>query len=310
MNVCRLSFILSLAVPVVTSAPPADEKAKAAGPVRNGKDGLDYVLVPPGTFQMGAIPEDEEHLSDEEPQHDVTLARGYWLGRTEVTVGAFRRFVAATRQRTTAERDGWSWVLKGDELVKEEGVTWRSPGFAQGDEHPVVHVSWYDAEAYCAWSGGRLPTEAEWEHAARAGEGGRPYVWGNAASPLVAGIKHANVADESAKRVFAAWTIFAGYDDGHAHTSPVATFAPNRFGLHDMAGNVSEWCADWYDEKQYQAGRDPRDPQGPAVGVHRVQRGGSWTDHAADLRVSYRSQDEASTHLPRVGFRCARTVAP
>jgi formylglycine-generating enzyme required for sulfatase activity len=278
-----------------------------AGP----KDGLDYVSIPAGSFHMGAVPGDDEALSDERPRHAVVLTKPFWLGRTEATVGAFRRFVAATGWKTTAEWDGWSWVVVGGDLVQQERVDWRAPGFEQADTHPVVHVSWYDAEAYCAWSGGRLPTEAEWEYAARGGADGGRYVWGADLRPLVAGVKQANVADASAARVFADAVTVPGYDDGYAYTAPAATFAANGFGLYDMAGNVSEWCADWYDETRYATrAPDVRDPQGPVVGSARVVRGGGWSDHGAQLRASYRSSDRAATHLPGMGFRCARDVPP
>jgi formylglycine-generating enzyme len=280
----------------------------ARGPdvIVNAKDGLDYVLVPAGTFQMGAIDGDKDAADDERPRHAVTLDTPFRLGRTEVTVAAFRRFADATGRRTTAELDGWGWIVRGNDIEKKEGVSWRSPGFDQGDDHPVVHVSWYDAEAYCSWAGGRLPSEAEWEYAARGGVGGKRYVWGDAATPLAGGQAHANVADESARRAFAEWTIFAGYDDGHLFTAPVGARAANGFGLHDMAGNVWEWTADWYDEKRYAA--PPPTPAGPVLGVHRVLRGGAWSDDAASVRLSHRNKDGAGTRMPTTGFRCRRDV--
>ena len=201
------------------------------------------------------------------------LTRGFWMGRTEVTVEAFRKFVDETGRRTTAEMDGWSPFFDGQRLVTQPGLSWRDPGFAQGPTHPVVDVSWYDAEAFCAWSGGRLPTEAEWEHGARAGVRGRKYVWGDDPVPPVAGVKQANVADEATKRVYTRWTIVPRYDDGHTYTAPAGTFAANGFGLHDMEGNAAEWCADWHDERYYASvasrsaasqGAEPaRDPGGP-----------------------------------------------
>jgi formylglycine-generating enzyme required for sulfatase activity len=271
---------------------------------------------------MGCVPGDDcgDDRQDEKPRHPVTLTRGFWMGRTEVTVEAFRKFVAETGRRTTAEMDGWSPFFDGQRLVTQPGLSWRNPGFPQEPTHPVVDVSWYDAEAFCAWSGGRLPTEAEWEHAARAGAAGRRYVWGDEPVPAVAGVKQANVADEATKRVYLRWTIVPRYDDGYTYTAPGGTFAANAFGLHDMEGNAAEWCADWHDDRYYAslAGASPappgavpaRDPGGPPVGDQRVVRGGSWVDETSFLRVSRRYFDTPATHNAFIGFRCARDEAP
>lgn len=242
----------------------------AAVAIVRGKDGQEYVSIP------------------------SVEAKPFGLGRTEVTVAAFARFASATGRKTTAEMDGWSWVVRGDDLVRQEGIHWRSPGFPQTEDHPVVHVSWYDAEAYCQWAGGRLPAETEWERAARGGVQGRVYAWGDAAIPLAGGRAHVNAADESLRRVVSSLPTIAGYEDGHLFTSPTDAFPSNAYGLADVAGNVSEWCADWYDEKR----------------VQRVLRGGSWMNAAEKLALAYRNYDRPISHLPFVGFRCARDVSP
>jgi formylglycine-generating enzyme required for sulfatase activity len=258
---------------------------------------------------MGCVAADRVCQDDEKPSRRVELTQGFWVGRTELTVAAFREFVSATGYRTNAESDGWSRVFDGRSLVKKERVSWQAPGFEQGPAHPVVHVSWYDAWAYCSWAGGRLLTEAEFEYVARAGRAPARFPWGDAPEPLAGGAKQANVADESLKRRHANLGVVPGYDDGHAFTSPAGAFPPNGFGLHDAAGNVAEWCLDSYDAKYYTLSID-RDPPGPPFGLQRMIRGGSWLDDASSLRASYRVRDAPAYHDGLVGFRCARDAPP
>jgi formylglycine-generating enzyme required for sulfatase activity len=286
----------------------------------NPQDGLEYVLVPPATFGMGCLPGDDCHKPDrrdERSRHPVEISKEFWIGRNEVTVDAFSRFTAQTSHETLAEIDGWSYVWDGKTRTQKWGASWRTPGFVQDGSHPVVYVSWYDAAAYCEWAGGRLPSEAEWEYAARGGVGGWRYAWGNAATPYVDGVKQANVADESTKRVFPELTIFPDYDDGYAHTAPVRSFPANGFGLYDVAGNVYEWCADWYDETYYasfpafgQSGARARDPKGPPMGRERVARSGSWGVPPRMVRTSTRGHSPPAYRGMYVGFRCVRDVLP
>lgn len=255
---------------------------------------------------MGCVPGDPECEGDEQPRHRVTLSRGFWLGRTEVTVGAFGRFVARTGHRTLAERSGSARVWAGDRWSPRPGASWRQPGFPQDEDHPVVCLAWEDAEAFCRSSGGRLPTEAEWERAARGGEEGAVYTWGNGPDPRRGGEAVANVPDESAGRAFR-WQVFQGYDDGYVHTSPVGSFPAAGFGLHDMAGNAAEWVADWYGAY---ARAEARDPPGPPSGRFRVVRGGSWSYYPRSLRLSARLTKHPGDSQSNLGFRCALASLP
>ena len=223
----------------------------------NSKDGLEYVWIPPGTFQMGAVEGDDKAEENEKPQHRVTMSKGFWLGRTPVAVAAYKRFVKETRAEMPEA------LGKGD--------------------HPVVNVSWDKAVAYCQWAGGRLPSEAEWEYAARGRESGLVYPWGNSIDE-----KNANYYPS----------------DG---TSPVGSYPANGFGLDDMAGNVWEWCSDWYDTNYYSQSPD-KNPQGPSSGTGRVLRGGSWVVTPEDLRASYRRGVRPDLSYVNIGFRCAREV--
>lgn len=224
----------------------------------NPKDGYALVRIPAGSFLMGS-PGAEGNLN-EHPVHEVYLG-DYSIGKYEVTVAQFTRYCRETG-RAAPDQMG------------------------HGDADPVVNVTWPDAAAYCEWAGMRLPTEAEWEKAARGGSA-TTYWWGDVATH--------DMANYTGKGGRDAW------DD----VSPVGRFPANRYGLHDTAGNVWEWCLDLYGADYY-AGSPFRNPGGPGEGPSRVLRGGSWDNPADHLRPAHRGFDEPDYSGSLVGFRCAR----
>ena len=293
--------------------------------------GMRFVRVPAGEFLMGsdespqalahAFPQAEARrlaqFADEAPVHRVRITHDFWLGQTQVTVGQFRRFVQASGYVPESIRDGTGGygynpgydparTARGDAFEgRDPRYSWLSPGFAQTDEHPVVNVSWNDANAMARWMGAqagtrcRLPTEAEWEYAARAGTRTR-YPAGDDPAVLLAS---ANTFDQSSAAHWPRWRAQAGAgSDGYAFTAPVGRFAPNAFGLRDMIGNVWEWVADWYGEDYY-AHSPVDDPQGPAEGAVRVRRGGSWHTWPLYARVAFRNWNSPQTRYVLVGFR-------
>jgi formylglycine-generating enzyme required for sulfatase activity len=222
-----------------------------------------------------------------------------------VTRGEFAGFVRAQGYRTETEKAGmraWGIDPNGDWKHAPE-FTWRNPGFAQTDRHPVAVVSWNDAVAFCEWLAAkegrtyRLPTEAEWEYACRAGTTTR-FHSGNDPDTLA---DAANVADAAAKRRFPNWKGTINGDDAHVFTAPVGQFQANAFGLCDMHGNVLEWCQDWYDAKYYP--RSPRrDPPGPAAGDRRVIRGGAFLGEPRLWRAA-RGDTPPHNATATIGFR-------
>jgi len=282
---------------------PEAAETVSTGPIAEGeiwrdRAGLEYVYIPPGSFMMGAVPGDSEAEDNESPRHRVTISRGFRMSRTEVTVRAYKRFCDATGRSMPPAPESSRQIF--------------NPGWRYLD-HPILHVTWHDAVAYCEWPGVRLPTEAEWEYAARGGQDGRIYVWGNNILPIVNGIKQANIGGESCRRANPDWDwsregrIFSGYDDDYAGTSPVGSFTANGLGLYDMAGNVWEWCSDWYNSGYYS--RSPsRDPQGPSSGEYRVSRGGSWGVHPRHVRAPSRSRHAPGLRYFDGGFRCVRDL--
>lgn len=300
--------------------------------------GIDFVRIPAGAFRMGSDEDAQTlaqafpaydparftQLADEGPVHAVRITRAFWLGRHEVTVAQFRRFVEASGHVPESEADGTGGygfnptydpgtTVRGDAFEgRSPRYSWRNPGFAQGDDHPVVNVTWNDAVAMARWLSAkegvtyRLPTEAEWEYAARAGTRTR-FSTGDDPRTL---LKGANVFDQDAALHWPRWRAFAldGHD-GQAFTAPVGRFAPNAFGLYDMHGNVWEWCADWHADDYY--ARSPvDDPPGPEDGSVRVRRGGSWHTWAFYARSSFRNWNSPETRYTLVGFRLLRELAP
>lgn len=258
------------------------------------------VYVAGGTFRMG---NDLAYESDQRPAHDVTVS-SFWMDEHEVTNRQFAEFVAQTGCVTTAQQRGWSHVFDPvrSAWVECRGADWRHPGgpetFIDGrDDYPVVHVSWYDAQAYARWAGRRLPTEAEWEYAARSGLRDADYPWGR--EELIDGRYQANYRQHGE---------LPGAD-GFRQLAPVRSFPASRYGLYDVSGNVWEWCHDWYAEDYYRDGPG-EDPPGPAEGEFRVQRGGSWLspeDFRLGHHVSTRGKRRPEETHQHVGFRCVRS---
>lgn len=289
-------------------ARPADTPHAATARAASGTTGTTegMVWLDGGEFLMGNEREDAYPEDGEGPERLVELTP-FWLSRTAVSNAEFGEFVATTGYRTEAERYGWSFVFAGllpDEFPATRGVVhapwwrqvhgadWRHPEGPQSTvetrpDHPVVHVSWNDAQSYCAWAGLRLATEAEWEYAARGGLRGVPFPWGEELEPD--GKHRMNVWQGNFPR-------HNDCADGWYGTCPVDTFAPNGFGLYNMTGNVWEWC------------RDRFDPRGTTQPMHSA-RGGSYLCHESycrRYRVSARQGIAADSSTGNTGFRCAR----
>ncbi|GHJ49098.1 hypothetical protein Cs7R123_64400 [Catellatospora sp. TT07R-123] len=293
---------------LVLSPPPA-AASRAAGRT---------VTLPGGAFLMGTDDTEGFPADGEGPVREVTV-RPFRIDPTAVTNAQFATFAKATGYTTEAERFGSSYVF-GGHLARDvtarsarvpttpwwfevAGASWRHPfgpdsGTGDRQNHPVVHVSWHDAAAYCDWSGTRLPTEAEWEYAARGGLVQARFPWGDELTP---GGRHmCNIwQGEFPARDSAA--------DGFAGTAPVRSFRPNGFGLYNMAGNVWEWCADWFSADFHATG--PRtDPAGPPQGSAKVMRGGSHLCHVSycnRYRVAARSANTPDSSTSNIGFRVA-----
>ncbi len=303
------------------------------------------IHIPAGTFMMGA--DNNQARPDEYPKHEVSIS-SFWLDSTQVTNAAFRQFVEATQYQTTAEKKP-DWDLLKQQLPPDTpkpdekmlvpaslvftppnhpvplndinqwwswvpGANWRHPRGSKSDltglnQHPVVHVSWDDANAYCKWAGKRLPTETEWEWAARGGLKNNIYPWGN--EPIDTGKVKANTwqgqfPNKNTLR------------DKYYYTSPVKSFPANGYKLYDMAGNVWEWVSDWYRTDYYASIKNQKvkDPQGPSKSYDpeepyaqkKALRGGSYLcneSYCSGYRVASRMKSTPDTSMEHIGFRCA-----
>jgi formylglycine-generating enzyme len=287
----------------------------------------DMVLIPGGTFDMGCTSEQKDCAYDESPVTRVTV-NDFYIGKYEVTVRDFQQFINATDYKTDADKEGSSRIWTGSSWETKNGVNWKCD--VKGNirpsseyDHPVIHVSWNDAVAYCNWlsekenlgkvytisgstvtanwsaKGYRLPTEAEWEYAARGR--GQQVLFGN----------RKNVADPAAINFDASASRKKDYSiagEYRQKTVPVGSLnSPNTLGLHDMSGNVWEWCWDWYANDYYTKSNNSRDPRGPGSGSFRVRRGGSWYSAPQHVQVAVRNGNVPSYSNGNFGFRLART---
>ncbi|WP_422115433.1 formylglycine-generating enzyme family protein [Brachybacterium sp. UNK5269] len=290
---------------------------------RPGRHGVEQVSIPAGSFTMGDSSGDRNRADGEVPRHGVEMS-AFTIDATAVTNADFARFVEDTGFETEAERFGFSAVFHLALSASEEdimgpasgtpwwsgvrGAHWRRPGgrFSSIDglaDHPVVHVSWNDARAYCDWAGRDLPTEAQWEYAARGGLEGAKYPWGD--QEVDEGGWRANIWQGDFPRVNT-------LEDGHLTTAPVRSFAPNGYGLWQAVGNVWEWCEDWFHPATYRRGTTAQhrtvvtDPRGPESGQARILRGGSYLCHLSycnRYRNSARSQNTPDSTTGNAGFR-------
>jgi len=317
-------------------------------PMRPDTNTVGMVYIKGGTFMMGG--DNEQAYQDEFPKHKVTVS-DFWMDITEVTNAQFREFVEATNYKTIAERKPDWETLKKDlppntpkppdsilvagSLVFQSpdisvsnyqdygqwwawtvGANWQNPTGPNSnidgkDNYPVVHIAWDDAMAYCKWSGKRLPTEAEWEYAARGGKTNEIYPWGN---------EHIDKGTPKTNSWQGTFPTKNYELDGFDGLAPTQSFAPNPYGLHDMAGNVWEWCLDWYHADYYNETNQAEgvtDPQGPTQSFDpdepyipkKVQRGGSFLcndQYCSGYRVARRMKASKDTGLSHSGFRCVK----
>ena len=280
------------------------------------------IELPGGTFHMGSNGPETWKADAEGPVREVHL-KPFQIDAHTVTNEQFQEFIKATKYTTDAEKYGWSFVFAG--LLKQKktrhrphpkhpwwlgvkNATWQHPKGPGSDikkilHHPVTHVSWNDAQAYATWAGKQLPTEAQWEYAARGGLPSRLYPWGDELNPH--GQHRCN--------------IWQGHfpnnntrQDGYFATAPATAFPPNPFGLYNMIGNVWEWCTDWW-STNFKTSPTPQNPSGPPTGKEKVMRGGSYLCHHSycnRYRNSARTKNTPDTSTGNIGFRCVLNTQP
>jgi formylglycine-generating enzyme len=312
----------SVPAPCCTATRQASSPQPPSSPARpkRGRTTAGLILLAGGRFLMGTDEAQGYPGDGEGPVRPVRVSP-FWIDDTAVPNAHFAEFVEASGYVTEAERFGWSFVFAG--LLPADfpptggvaqapwwrqvhGADWRHPegphsSLAERMHHPVVHVSWNDALAFCRWAGKRLCTEAEWEYAARGGLVQKRFPWGEELTPD--GEHRMNVW----QGVFPSKNTL---DDGYYGTAPVNAFAPNGYGLYSMTGNVWEWCADWF-STTHPSVRERRNPKGPPCGSQRVMRGGSYLCHPSycyRYRVAARSANTPESSTGNLGFRCARDV--
>ncbi|MGW7694435.1 formylglycine-generating enzyme family protein [Streptomyces asiaticus] len=294
-------------------------------PEGNGQgDRASAIRLPGGTFLMGSEDADVNPGDGEGPVREVTVAP-FAIGAHCVTNQRFAAFVEATGYRTEAERFGWSYVFAtflSGELRRfsprpkstpwwcgVQGAYWAAPEGPGSDlsgrsDRPVVHVSWTDANAFCHWEGSRLPTEAEWEYAARGGLEGKRFPWGDTLTP--GGEHRCNIWQGR-------FPSHNTTEDGYAGTAPVTAYQPNGYGLYNVAGNVWEWCADWWTTAPSTAKGPRANPAGPHHDTARVLRGGSYLCHDSycnRYRVAARTSNSPDSSSGNTGFRVAWNTPP
>ena len=287
----RYALAALAALLILSVSPVAD--AAALQKTATAKDGAKMVLVPAGKFVMGS---NDEDIAETSPYHNVYLD-AFYMDVYEVTNKLFVDFLNDTRPGEEVGGKRWNWLVTRDDTELDERFTWWPTEIIYEDDkylalegyeqNPVITASWYAAKEYCKWAGKRLPTEAEWEKAARGGKKKKRFPWGD---PIPTG---GLVFDRP-------WRD----NQEPAPTGKVGNYFPNDYGIYDMAGNVWEWAADWFDPNYYKRS-DAKNPKGPSKGELKIVRGGGWNSIPMGLRVAIRNTDFPQSTNDGIGFRCA-----